>query len=198
MEETGTSRHTGLTAGAIALAGVVLLIFVIFDLGPCADERLSTEEFVAQADEFCRQAHAEFRDKQRGEPPRTASEAEDLTDALVEVAEEERDAIRDLDEPEELSDRIGRYLDARERGIDLLRDGREAAKDADSVAYEAAQAELASTQLDPRYELARDLGFRECSKPLIKRAALKRQSKPPAPTDLNAPPEVNNPPTEAP
>ena len=84
MEETGTSRRTGLTAGAIALAAGVILAFVVFDLGPCADERLSAEEFVAQADELCRDAHAEFRDKQGSEPPRTASDAEDLTDALIE------------------------------------------------------------------------------------------------------------------
>lgn len=198
MEETGSARHTGLTAAAIALVGGVIAAFVLLDLGPCADERLSAEEFVAQADDLCRQAHAEFSDKQSGQPPRTVSDAEELTDALVEIAEEERDAVRDLAAPEDLSDQVDRYLDARERGIDLLRDGREAAKDADSAAYGAAQAALASTQLDPRYALARDLGLRECSKPLVSRAALKRQSKPPATTELNAPPEVNNPPTEAP
>lgn len=41
-----------------------------------------------------------------------------------------------------------------------------AAEDAGPAAYEEFQAELASTQRDPRYELARDIGFEECSKPL--------------------------------
>jgi hypothetical protein len=82
------------------------------------------------------------------------------------VAEEERDAIAGLNEPESLTGPVDRYLEARERGIDLLHDGHAAAEDADPAAYEEVQAELASTQRDPRYELAREIGFEECSKPL--------------------------------
>jgi hypothetical protein len=117
---------------------------------------------------------------------------------LIEVAEEERDAISDLREPESLSDQVERYLEARDRGIDVMRDGLAAAEDADAQAYEELQAELASTQLDPRYEIAADLGFEECSKPLTDRAELEGDAEPPASSDPDAPPTVNNPPTGTP
>jgi hypothetical protein len=198
MDVRAPSGPTGITAAVVGVLAVLLVLIVVLDVGPCAEERLSEEEFIAKGDELCREAHAEFEDLQRGTPPRTPSDAEELTGALIEVAEEERDAIDDLAEPESLTERVDRYLGARERGIDLLEDGLGAAEDGDAAAYEAAQAELASSQLDPRYDIARAIGFSECSKPLLDRDELERQSEPPEITDVNAPPEINNPPTEAP
>ena len=180
-------------AGLGALAAILLIALVaLLDLGPCAD-KLSREEFIAQGDEICAQAHDEFRGLQT-RSPRTPTEGVDLTETLIELAEEERDAVADLREPEEMSDQVERYLNARERGIEVLREGLAAAEAADAGTYEEAQAELAGNQLE-RFAIAREIGFEECSKPLVGRDELKRQAEPPASTDPDAPPQVDNPPT---
>lgn len=181
----------------VALLGVLFALVALFDLGPCADDELTAEEFISQGDEICSEAHDEFLDLQEG-APRTPSDAAELTGALIDVAEEERDAISDLREPDSLSEQLERYLEARGRGIDVLREGLEAAEDADADAYEALQAELASTQVDPRFEIAGEIGFKECSKPLVGADELRRQAESPTPSDPSAPPTVNNPPTGTP
>jgi hypothetical protein len=165
VNENPIATRAGVTAAIAVLVAVLLALIAVFNVGPCADDELTVEEFIAQGDEICKRAHDEFLDLQ-DRPPRTPSDAAELTGGLVEVAEEERDAIGDLNEPASLSEQVDRYLEARDRGIELLRDGRAAAEDADPDAYEGLQAELASTQRDPRYELASEIGFEECSKPL--------------------------------
>jgi hypothetical protein len=198
VDGTPKANRVGLALAIAALVGVVVGLIALLDVGPLEDEDLSVEEFLAQGDEICGQAHDEFLDLQDGARPRTPSDAAELTGALIEVAEEERDAIADLREPDVLSEQVGRYLESRDRGIDLLEQGRDAADDADATAYERFQAELAATQVDPRYEIAREIGFEECSKPLVRRDELKRQSQGPLTTELGAPPTVENPPTGAP
>jgi hypothetical protein len=180
-----------------ALLGVLFALIALLDLGPCADEELTVDEFISQGDEICDEAHDEFLHLQEG-APRTPSDAAELTGALIDVAEEERDAISDLRAPDSLGDQVDRYLEARDRGIDVLREGMEAAEDADAGAYEALQAELASTQVDPRFQIAGEIGFEECSKPLVGTGELRRQAESPASSDPAAPPTVNNPPTGAP
>ena len=165
MDETPQTSRAGLALAIAALLGVLVVLAAVLDLGPFADDELTTEEFIAQGDEICREAHDEFLDLQE-RAPRTPSDAAELTEALIEVAEEEREAIADLSEPESLSAQVERYLDARDRGIDILRDGVAAAEDADAQAYEALQRKLASTQREPRYAIAEEIGFEECSKPL--------------------------------
>ena len=191
------SNRSGLALAIAALLGVLVALAALLDLGPFSDDELTVEQFIAQGDEICREAHSEFLDLQDS-PPRTPSDAAELTGGLIEVAEEERDAISDLREPESLSNEVARYLEARDRGIEVLRDGLAAAEDADAAAYEELQARLASTQLDPRYEIAGDIGFKECSKPLLGRAELEGDAELPASSNPNAPPTVNNPPTGAP
>lgn len=178
MDESPPSSRAGITLAIALLLGVLLALAALLDLGPFADDELTVEEFLAQGDEICAEAHDEFLDLQES-PPRTPSDAAELTGGLIEVATEERDAISDLSEPESLSDQLDRYLEARDRGIDVLRDGLAAAEDAEADAYESLQAKLATTQIDPRYETAREIGFEECSKPLTGR-------------------DLNNPPTGAP
>jgi hypothetical protein len=197
VDETPFANRAGLALAIAALVAVLVAIFALVDTGPFADEELTTEEFIAEGDEICTSAHDEFREIQQ-KPPRTPSDAAEQTGGLIDVAEEERDALADLNEPSGLSEQVDRYLEARDRGIDLLREGRDAAEAADPSAYERFQAEIAATQLDPRYEIAREIGFSECSKPLIERGELKEHAEEPTPTDTSAPPTVSNPPTGAP
>jgi hypothetical protein len=192
--------HSGNRIGWVAAAalGVALLVAlaVVLDLGPFADDELTEADFLAQGDAICREAHAGYEDLQR-RPPRTANEAAALTEELSGISRDELDAIRDLAAPASLAASLNRYLEAREKGIERLREGTAAAEDGDALAYAKAQAALASTQ-EKRLRLARGVGFRQCSRILFGRDRLAADSEPPASSDPSAPPTVANPPTGAP
>jgi hypothetical protein len=178
VEEAPKTNRTGIAAGIIGLALVLAVAAIVFGLGPCADEELGATEFLAQGDEICKQAHDEFLEVQ-GSPPRTADDAEAQVEALIEVAEEEREAIEDLGAPASLAQDLDAYIAERDKGIETLKTGLEGARDDDPAAYEEAQAQLASQQAR-RQKLAQKIGFSECSKPLVDDAELERQAKPPA------------------
>lgn len=193
MEESNGANRTALAAGVVGLVAVLIAVAALLDLGPFADDELSVAGFLAQGDEICTDAHDEFLELQSG-TPRTAEDAEELTQALIDIAEEERDALESLDGPASLDEPVAAYLDERGRGIELLRDGLEAARDDDPEAYEETQSQLARGQVK-REKVAKDIGFNECSQPLVEADELERQAEPPAPSDPSAPPTVNNPPT---
>jgi len=161
------ANRTGIAATIVLALGALIAIAAIFGLGPFADD-LSREEYVTQGDEICAEAHAEFLDLQNG-APRTAADAAELMAALIAVAEEERDAVADLQPPAGLADQVAKYLDARERGIDELRDGLAAAEEEDPEAFKRIQGDLARSQ-GKRYDAARAIGFKVCSEPLERRA----------------------------
>lgn len=169
MEDNLPDNRARLAAGTALAVAALIAIAAIFGLGPFADDDLSVAEYLAQGDEICTQAHDEFLDLQNG-TPRTAADAAELIGALIEVAEEERDAIADLPAPASLVDPVAKYLDARVSGIDGLRAGLDAAKDEDAEAYERIQVELQASQ-GRRYEIAREVGFKECSKPIERPAS---------------------------
>lgn len=173
MEERLRTNRTGIAAGILGAVALLVVIAIVFDLGPFDEDELSVPEFLSQADEICSKAHDEFLDIQKS-APRTADEAESISQALVEVAEEEAESIRALAEPATVTEPLNRYLTARERGIEILRTGIEAAKDEDPDAYEKAQAKLARSQPDRR-RAAQEIGFNECSEPLVNSEELKRQ-----------------------
>lgn len=178
MEEAPRTNRTGLAAGIIGAILALTLVAIVFDLGPFSGDDLSAAEFLAQGDEICAQAHEEFLEVQ-GSAPRTAADAETQVEALIELAEEERDAIEELGAPESLEEGLTEYLEEREKGIAILKEGLAAARDNDPGAYEKAQAKLASQQT-MRQAAARELGFSECSEPLVSREELERQAQPPS------------------
>lgn len=151
---------------ALGGAGMlVLLIGVVAILArwPFAGE-LSRAEFIAQGDGICAQAGDAFEELQKV-PPRTAPQAADLTARLVDIAADELDEIAGLNPPSELDGDVDRYLAAREEGIELLREGLDAAEAGEPRRYGAAQSRLAAGQRSRR-RLAREIGFRKCSRPL--------------------------------
>jgi hypothetical protein len=164
MEPRPVNRTAWLAA---ALLGVAVLVLggILFDLGPFSDDELSRAEFVAEGDEVCSQAHHDF-ERLQDSPPRTAGEAAELTGDLLAISRQELDAIADLEAPSEVSSALERYLDAREEGMERLREGVEAAEAGDARAYAKAQAELEKSQPD-RLSLAREVGFDVCSKVLF-------------------------------
>jgi hypothetical protein len=178
VEEAPRTNRTGLAAAIIGTAVVLFVIAIVLDLGPFADDDLSAAEYLAQGDEVCKQAHDDFLDIQ-GSSPRTADDAVAQVEALLKVAEDERDAILDLSPPESLAEAVDAYIADRKKGIDTLQEGLGAARDDDPEGYEEAQAKLASQQ-EARQKVAQKVGFNECSEPLLDEAELERQSQPPS------------------
>ena len=176
MEASGeSSPRSDLKRIAIAVALViaaVIVALIVFD-----EEELSRAEFLERGDEICSKAHDEFTELQ-ADRPQTASQAAELTARLVDISEQELDDIDDLNGPSELDEPLGAYLSSREDGIEQIRNGFDAAGEHNAFAYATAQAKVASEQLG-RLELARAVGFEICSRPVVSRAELKRQSEPP-------------------
>ena len=197
MPEGRTRVYMVVGGLALLAAGVAVALVLLIDGGGSApSETLTRQQFRARGDRICADAHRQFADLQRNQPA-TAEDAEDLTQALLETAEHERDSLAALAAPPELEQRVGEYLKARGQGIAELRKGLAAAKRGDGDAYLTAQAAVARGQL-ARERLARQIGFRECSAPIGSRAQLAEDAQPPASESLNAPPTVNNPPTGTP
>jgi hypothetical protein len=194
-EPRTSNRTTWIALGILGVA-VLLVVSVVFDLGPFAEEDMTETEYLAQADDICSQAHRDF-EKLQGSPPRTASEAAELTEELLAISRDEQDAIADLTPPPALTSSVERYLDARDAGIERLREGAGAAGEGDAFAYAEAQADLASTQKE-RLKIAKRVGFDDCSQALFGPGQLEEDSKPPTEVDPSAPPTVANPPTGAP
>ena len=190
-------RRRGLIAAALAGVVALVVVAILLDLGPFADDEVSEAEFLARGDEICAAAHEAFTKAQSKASGQTPSEAVALTDELIAIAEEELADIEELAPPEELAGDLDRYLAARERGIDTLREGRAAAERADIFEYENAQAKMARGQVK-RLELAEAVGFSECSTLDPNRDSVDADAEAPSSSDTSAPPTVNNPPTGAP
>ena len=123
-------------------------------------QQVSAGELVQKANEACRQEQTRFRQIQ-ATPPANASEASDQTKALVQAAEDANSAISDLEPPAELRTQLNTYLSARNRAVDQLKKGQDAAENQDSRAYGEAQAAIAKGS-PQRKKLAGALGFGVC------------------------------------
>jgi len=124
---------------------------------------LTAEQLVAQGDEICKQSQQRFSEIQ-SKPPANASDAVDQTEQLIDSATEELDSLRGLTPPPELSDAYSSYLDAKQKALDLLKEGRDAADKQDAKRYGELQSEVAKQGAE-RQQLAKAVGFTACSKP---------------------------------
>jgi hypothetical protein len=143
------------------LAALALMAVAVAGCGGGGGE-LSKTEFVAKADEICKQAHDQFAKDQPASPPSSSSEAADLQKKLIDISEAELSEIRDLNAPSDVQPQLDRYLAAREQGIALLKKGLSAAEHNDAFGYAQAKQQVTATQRH-RTELARAVGFKECS-----------------------------------
>jgi hypothetical protein len=124
-------------------------------------EQVSAAELGQKADAACRTEQQKFRQIQ-ATAPANATDAADQTKELIGVAEDTSSAIDDLEPPDALRMPLEIYLNARNRAIDLMRKGQDAAENQDSKTYGEAQAAVAKGATQRR-ELADSLGFRVCS-----------------------------------
>ena len=145
----------------IALLLVLVAGSVVAGCGGGGDsERVTAAELVQRADEICGKERSSFA-RVQAQPPPNASVAADQTQELIQVTRDANSQLRDLRPPESLQDQYNRYLEARDRVVDQMNRGRDAAQDQDSAAYGAAQAAVARDAAERR-KLARALGLRVC------------------------------------
>jgi hypothetical protein len=125
------------------------------------DDRVSPAELVQKADAICGKERSSFA-RIQSHPPPNASVAADQTGELIRVTEDANSGLRDLKPPEELQSAYDRYLEARQRVVDQMKRGRDAAENQDSADYGAAQAAVAR-DAPQRRKLAQALGLKVCS-----------------------------------
>jgi hypothetical protein len=126
-------------------------------------EPLTKQDLIAKGDAICRQALAQFQQLQQN-PPTTAEGAATLTQKLIDISETELNGLRDLAPPASLQSNLDAYLKALETNIAILKRGLKAAQQNDAAGYAKAQAQTVSAQVK-RLQLARAVGFQECSRP---------------------------------
>ena len=156
---------------SLSVVAVAVAAGAIAGIGPFdgeEGEELTADEVATRGDEICTEGREQFAELQR-DPPQSADEAAELTRQLVEITEEEMEGLRAMNVPDGVQGALDRYLEAREQGLAILRDGLEAAEEEDAEAYADAQAEIADSQVE-RARLAKEVGFTECSRPLTAEA----------------------------
>lgn len=121
---------------------------------------LSAEQLAQQADAICRSEQQRFGEVQGAKPVGMAEKLAQA-EALIDVAQDEVSQLRALEAPPELETEFQRYLIAREDGIGLLVQGREAARRGDKRAYQVAQ-DTSVDRASVRRALADALGFQVC------------------------------------
>ena len=146
-------------------ASIALLALCGAALSACGGggdtEQVTAAELVQKADRICAAERDTFARVQAHAPP-NASVAADQTDELLKATESASSRLRELKPPESLQPAYDRYLEARDRAVDQLKRGKDAADDQDSAAYGAAQAALAR-DAPQRRRLAGALGLNVCS-----------------------------------
>jgi hypothetical protein len=130
---------------------------------PASGGPLSKQELIAQGDAICQHAREEFQQLQQN-PPKSAEDAAALTQKLIDITETEVTQLRALTPPDSLESSMDAYLKALDKNVGVLKQGLKAAQQGDATAYAAAQAKTVSQQVD-RLQLARAVGFKECSLP---------------------------------
>jgi hypothetical protein len=140
---------------------VPALVLVVLTAG-CGGgkEQVSAAELVQKGDQICRTEQAKFSQIQ-AHPPANASNAADQTKELIQAAESASSQLGNLEPPDALRRPLESYLSARDRAIDQMKHGQDAADDQDSRAYGSAQAAVVHSAPE-RKKLARSVGFKVC------------------------------------
>ena len=123
---------------------------------------LSRDQLIERGDTVCADGQARFRTIQ-AEPPRSGKEAQRQTARLIASFREEIDALGELEPPAEMRPSMDAYLRAREEAIPVLEKAAAAAGRNQPQQYADANEELRRGQ-PRRYDLAKKVGFRICSR----------------------------------
>jgi hypothetical protein len=145
----------------LVLPAVAILALEAAGCGGGGKQQVSAAELVQKGDQICRDEQTKFKQIQ-AHPLANASEAADQTKELIQVSESANSGLGDLEPPEAQRAPLESYLSARDRAIDQMKAGQDAAENQDSKAYAAAQAAVVHSA-PQRKKLAVSLGFRVCS-----------------------------------
>lgn len=146
----------------LVLPAIAILAFDASGCGGGGKDQVTAAELQQKADQACQEEQSRFREIQ-ATAPANASDAADQTKALVQAAENASSTMSDLEPPDALRAKFDAYLSARNRSIDQMKKGQDAAENQDSHAYGVAQAAVVKTA-PHRKKLAGDLGFKVCSR----------------------------------
>jgi hypothetical protein len=124
-------------------------------------QQVTAGELVQKGDQICRDEQSKFAQIQ-AQPVANASNAADQTKQLIQVAEDANSALGNFEPPQALRGSLDSYLSARNRAVDQMKRGQDAAENQDSAAYAAAQAAVANSAPE-RKKLAHSLGLTACS-----------------------------------
>ena len=147
------ARSASLAVPAVAIVALT---------GGCGSgkDEISESELRQRADAICREEQSRF-DRIQSHAPANASIAADQTEELIGVSEAASSDLRDLEPPDSLGDAYAVYLEARDRAVEQMKRGREAAEERDSAGYAAAQTAVAKSA-PQRRRLAAALGLQAC------------------------------------
>jgi hypothetical protein len=143
------------------LVGSLVAVLLAGCGGGGGSEQVSASELVQRADAICATERASF-DRVQAHAPPSAKVASEQTGELIQATETASSKLRELQPPDQLKAAYDRYLEARDRAVDRMKHGEDAADEEDSAAYGAAQAAVAR-EAPQRKKLARALGLKVCS-----------------------------------
>jgi hypothetical protein len=148
----------------LAALGAAVFVGLLAGCGGGGGTPVSGPELITKGDELCRAEQQNFKQIQ-ATPPANAADAADQTGQLVSSAQKELDALRTLEPPSDLSSKYDAYLEAQQHALDLLKQGQKAAEQQDGNTYGKLQKQI-SDGAQKRHELARAVGFKDCSNPV--------------------------------
>jgi hypothetical protein len=141
-----------------------VLVFAVAFLAACnGADTMTKQDLIARGDAACQKREKRFAEIQ-AKPPTSAQDAEDQTAKLIAASEQELSVLKDLKAPDDLQPKLDRYIAAKEEAVGFLEEGLEAAKEENEQAFGEARAKTGKDQVK-RLKLAREVGFKECSRP---------------------------------
>jgi hypothetical protein len=138
----------------------LLLLSAVFALAACGGD--SKEDFANDADEICKEAEEKIDDV---DDPQTTEEIPAYVDETVEIAEDTKSELEDLDPPSEVEDDWNSYLDNVDEGIELIEElGAAAERGDDQAVQELSQGEQQDRLNEENEELADEIGLDQCGR----------------------------------
>ena len=126
----------------------------------CSGGGLSKEEFIEQADAFCKEADEKTQEL---EQPTSPAALDDFVEQARAISIELLDDLRGLEPPEDDEETIDRMLTRIEEAVDLLPEIQEAARQQDSEEIARLGQELQSTASEAN-EIAQEYGLEQCGR----------------------------------
>jgi hypothetical protein len=122
-------------------------------------DRLTREEYAAQANEICKDFDEKIKDV---EAPSSPGEVDEYADEAIPIFEDSLQRLKDLEPPEALERKVDEWLGLGDEILDALKDLRDAAKDDDQTKVQQIFRE--TQEKDKRSdELAQQIGATECA-----------------------------------